>query len=62
MGHVPVSGADGSMALLASLDVPRRSFIHLNNTNPLLIDGSPERREAEAAGWGVSDDGMEFEL
>jgi pyrroloquinoline quinone biosynthesis protein B len=62
MGHVPVSGADGSMALLAAVDVPRRYFIHLNNTNPLLIDGSAERREAEAIGWRVSDDGMEFEL
>ncbi|MFN0194168.1 MAG: pyrroloquinoline quinone biosynthesis protein PqqB [Aestuariivirga sp.] len=62
MGHVPVSGADGSMAQLQSIDVPRRYFIHMNNTNPLLIDDSPERREAEAAGWLVSDDCQEITL
>ena len=57
MGHVPVSGEDGSMAALASLRA-RKIFVHLNNTNPLLIDGSPERRAAEAAGWTVAHDGM----
>jgi pyrroloquinoline quinone biosynthesis protein B len=62
MGHVPVSGADGSMALLSDLAARQRAFIHLNNTNPLLIDGSPERLDAEAKGWIVGDDGMEFTL
>jgi pyrroloquinoline quinone biosynthesis protein B len=62
MGHVPVSGADGSMALLASLSVKRRWFVHMNNTNPLLIDGSLERKEAERNGWYVSDDGLEIAL
>jgi pyrroloquinoline quinone biosynthesis protein B len=62
MGHVPVSGPDGSMALLARAGIARRYFIHLNNTNPLLVDGSPERREAEAAGWLVADDGLEINL
>ena len=57
MGHVPVSGDDGSMAKLASLRA-RKIFVHLNNTNPLLIDGSPERRAAETAGWVVAHDGM----
>jgi pyrroloquinoline quinone biosynthesis protein B len=62
MGHVPVSGADGSMVQLVSLKIAQRFFIHMNNTNPLLVDGSPERLEAEAQGWRVSDDGMEFAL
>jgi pyrroloquinoline quinone biosynthesis protein B len=62
MGHVPVSGVDGSMALLAELQVKQRYFIHMNNTNPLLIEGSPQRKNAEAQGWQVSDDGMEMVL
>ena len=60
MGHVPVSGEDGSMAKLASLRA-RKIFVHLNNTNPLLVDGSPERRVAAAAGWTVAHDGMAVE-
>jgi pyrroloquinoline quinone biosynthesis protein B len=60
MGHVPVSGADGTMALLSDLRARKRIFVHMNNTNPLLIDGSPERMEAERHGWTVSYDGMEI--
>jgi pyrroloquinoline quinone biosynthesis protein B len=60
MGHVPVSGADGSMAALNRIPCGRKIYVHLNNTNPLLIDGSPERVAAQAAGWEVSSDGMEF--
>jgi pyrroloquinoline quinone biosynthesis protein B len=62
MGHVPVAGADGSMALLSELATKQRVFVHMNNTNPLLVDSSPERLEAEAKGWTVGDDGMEFVL
>ena len=40
----------------------RRIFIHINNTNPILVDGSPERRRVEAAGMGGREDGMEIEL
>ena len=40
----------------------RRIFVHINNTNPILIDGSPERRKVEAAGWEVAEDGMEIVL
>ena len=60
MGHVPMSGPDGSIAALAGTSVGRRVFIHLNNTNPTLIDGSDERRAVEAAGWSVGYDGMAF--
>jgi pyrroloquinoline quinone biosynthesis protein B len=61
MGHTPISGPDGTLARLA--DLPgRRIFLHINNTNPILVDGSPERRAAEAAGFEVAYDGMEIEL
>jgi pyrroloquinoline quinone biosynthesis protein B len=61
MGHIPVNGADGSLAALGSLS-SRRVFIHINNTNPILIEDSPERRHVEAAGWQVAHDGMELQL
>jgi pyrroloquinoline quinone biosynthesis protein B len=60
MGHVPVSGPDGSIARLASLPAKARYFVHMNNTNPMLIVGSPERKAAEAKGWIVPLDGMEI--
>ena len=61
MGHMPIDGADGSLAVLAGLG-KRRIYIHINNTNPILIDGSPERRRVEAAGWEVAVDGLEISL
>jgi pyrroloquinoline quinone biosynthesis protein B len=61
MGHIPVTGADGSLAALAALP-GRRVYIHINNTNPILIEDSPERRHVEAAGWQVAHDGMELQL
>ena len=61
MGHVPIEGADGSLENLAGLP-GRRIYIHINNTNPVLVDGSPERRRVEAAGWEIAEDGMEIVL
>jgi pyrroloquinoline quinone biosynthesis protein B len=61
MGHMPIDGEDGTLAALAGMSA-RRIFIHINNTNPALIDGSPERRKAEAAGWEIAEDGMEIAL
>jgi pyrroloquinoline quinone biosynthesis protein B len=61
MGHMPVDGADGTLAALAGLTA-RKIFVHINNTNPMLIDGSAERRKVEAAGWQVAEDGMEIVL
>ena len=61
MGHMPIDGGDGTLAALAGLRA-RRIFIHINNTNPVLIDGSPERRTVETAGWQVAEDGMEIVL
>ncbi len=61
MGHMPVDGADGTLAALDGL-ANRRILIHINNTNPILVDGSPERRRVEAAGWEVATDGLEIVL
>lgn len=62
MGHLSMSGPAGSIAGLADLDIGRKLFIHINNTNPVLLLDSPERAEVEAAGWEVARDGMELEL
>jgi pyrroloquinoline quinone biosynthesis protein B len=62
MGHISMSGAEGAMAAFAGLNVGRRIFMHINNSNPVLLADSPERREAEAAGWEIAYDGMEVRL
>ncbi|HEU0219051.1 MAG TPA: pyrroloquinoline quinone biosynthesis protein PqqB [Stellaceae bacterium] len=62
MGHMSMSGEDGSIAALRDLGIGRRIFIHINNSNPALLDDSPERRIANAAGWEVAFDGMEVTL
>jgi pyrroloquinoline quinone biosynthesis protein B len=62
MGHISMSGAEGAIAGFAGLGVERRIFIHINNSNPVLLADSPERQEAEAAGWAIADDGMEVRL
>ncbi|MGQ0501186.1 MAG: pyrroloquinoline quinone biosynthesis protein PqqB [Panacagrimonas sp.] len=62
MGHMSVSGEDGVIAAFASLEVRRKVFVHINNSNPILLDDSPERAQVEAAGWTVAHDGMEFSL
>jgi pyrroloquinoline quinone biosynthesis protein B len=61
MGHMPIDGPDGTLAALAGL-ARRRILIHINNTNPILIEGSPQRRAVEAAGFEVAEDGMRIEL
>ncbi len=62
MGHLSVSGPAGTMTAFEGLQVARKIFIHINTTNPILIDGTPERRAVEAAGWEVARDGMHVEL
>jgi pyrroloquinoline quinone biosynthesis protein B len=62
MGHISMSGAEGAIASFRDLEVGRRIFIHINNSNPVLLDDSPERREVEAAGWEIAYDGMEVRL
>jgi len=61
MGHISMSGPDGSIAALAGLTIGRRVFIHMNNTNPVLRPDSAERAEATAAGWTIGQDGMEID-
>ena len=62
MGHISMAGPEGSMAALADLEIGRRVFIHINNTNPALLGDSPERAELMAASWQVAEDGMEIAL
>jgi pyrroloquinoline quinone biosynthesis protein B len=61
MGHMPIGGPDGSLRALAGI-AARRIYVHINNTNPILIAGSPERLDVERAGWEVAEDGMEIVL
>ena len=61
MGHMPLSGENGILAALAGLS-GRRILIHINNTNPILIEDSIERRNVEDAGFEVAEDGMEIVL
>jgi pyrroloquinoline quinone biosynthesis protein B len=61
MGHIPIDGAAGSLRALRDLSC-RRIYVHINNTNPILVDGSPERLQVERAGWEVAEDGMEIRL
>jgi pyrroloquinoline quinone biosynthesis protein B len=62
MGHINMSGPDGSLAAFAPLGVARKIYVHINNSNPALNAFSKERREAEAAGWVIGEDGMEVLL
>ena len=62
MGHISMSGAQGSMAAFAALGVERRIYVHINNSNPVLREDSPERAEVERAGWEIAFDGMEIRL
>lgn len=62
MAHLPIGGPGGSLAMLAGLRAPRKVYIHVNNTNPILREDSAERRAVEAAGWTVAWDGMEASL
>lgn len=62
MGHVAMSGDDGAIARLADLNIDRKIFLHINNSNPALLPASPERKAAEQAGWQIPADGTEIVL
>ncbi len=62
MGHIPVGEPGGSLERLASLKSPRKIYIHINNTNPMLDEESAQHRQARNAGWEIAEDGWEFEL
>jgi pyrroloquinoline quinone biosynthesis protein B len=60
MDHLPVSGPDGSLQRLHGLSRPRKVYTHINNTNPMLLEDSPQRAMVERAGLEVGSDGMSF--
>jgi pyrroloquinoline quinone biosynthesis protein B len=62
MGHVPISGPDGSLEWLRGLDIPRKIYTHINNSNPILRRTSRERKMVEKAGVEISFDGMDIHL
>jgi pyrroloquinoline quinone biosynthesis protein B len=62
MGHVPLSGAGGTLEAFARLERPRVILVHINNTNPVLLERSPERDAVLRAGVEVGYDGLELEL
>jgi len=62
MGHISIESTNGSIVAFENLRVSRKVFIHINNSNPILLDDSPERAAVAAAGWEVAFDGMELRL
>jgi len=62
MGHVPVSSAEGSLHKLAGLRRPRKIYIHINNTNPMLNEAGPEYAQVRETGWEIAEDGWQFDL
>jgi pyrroloquinoline quinone biosynthesis protein B len=62
MGHVPLSGPGGALEAFARLERPRVILVHINNTNPVLLERSPERDAVLRAGVEIAEDGLEIEL
>jgi pyrroloquinoline quinone biosynthesis protein B len=62
MGHIAMSGDRGAIESLAGLDIDRKMFLHINNSNPVLLHDSAERKAAERAGWQIPADGTEITL
>ncbi|MGD9526993.1 pyrroloquinoline quinone biosynthesis protein PqqB [Pseudonocardia sp.] len=62
MGHLPIDGPGGSLALLRSMAVGRAIYVHMNNTNPILLEDAPERRIVEDSGMEVAMDGLEVQV
>jgi pyrroloquinoline quinone biosynthesis protein B len=62
MGHIAMSGRSGAIESLAGLAIDRKMFLHINNSNPVLLRDSDERKAAEAAGWQIPADGTEITL
>jgi pyrroloquinoline quinone biosynthesis protein B len=60
MGHLSMSGEDGSIAALGPLGIRQKVFVHVNNSNPVLRPDSPERQAVEAAGWIIPQAGSHF--
>jgi pyrroloquinoline quinone biosynthesis protein B len=59
MGHIPVENV---LVKLAGVRRPRKIFLHINNTNPMLDEASPQHRQVRSAGWEIAEDGWQFDL
>ena len=62
VGHIPVSSPEGSLNKLAGLRRPRKIYVHINNTNPMLNEAGSEYRQVRKAGWEIAEDGWQFDL
>jgi pyrroloquinoline quinone biosynthesis protein B len=62
MGHLCIGGPGGSLEQLSQLPIERKVYIHINNTNPILLEDSPERCEVERSGMEVATDGLDVEV
>jgi pyrroloquinoline quinone biosynthesis protein B len=62
MGHIAMSGERGAIESLDGLDIDRKMFLHINNSNPAWLRYSAERKAVEHAGWQIPADGTEFTL
>jgi pyrroloquinoline quinone biosynthesis protein B len=62
MGHQPIEGPGGSLEQISSLPIERKIYIHMNNTNPILLEDTPERRAVADRGMEVAMDGLEVEV
>ena len=62
MGHISISGPEGSIASFEPLAVARKIYVHINNSNPVLDANSPQHAAVRAAGWEIGVDGMEVTL
>ncbi|PKW15827.1 pyrroloquinoline quinone biosynthesis protein PqqB [Saccharopolyspora spinosa] len=62
MGHLPIGDPGGSLEQLSPLPIERKIYIHINNTNPILLDDAPERRAVEQHGMEVAADGLEVRV
>src|SRR5699024_10540396 len=62
MGHLPINGPDGSLEQLSSIPIERTIYVHINNTNPILLGDSPQRGLVEKAGMEVATDGLEVQV
>jgi pyrroloquinoline quinone biosynthesis protein B len=62
VGHLPIGGTGGSLEQLSGLPIERTIYIHMNNTNPVLLEDSPERRMVTDRGVEVAVDGLEVKV
>jgi pyrroloquinoline quinone biosynthesis protein B len=62
IGHIPLTAPNGLLAQRDIAEQGRRVLIHINNTNPILDEESPEHREVRDAGWEIAYDGMSFDM